>query len=215
MTGCWHNLCRKFTGRLARACRGGCTVHRVLLWCRRAADREPAARRGSHRRLLDDGEVIGEVVRTRTGVKPVFVSVGHRVSLPTARRWVLRLAPRYRLPETTRAAHAEVNRLRLFAAAPVWQQRAGCYPVDVPRLSSFFGIVVYMYYDDHAPPHFHVLYEGEEAVFGLDGTLRAGRLPRRAVRLIEEWAEAHRGELEENWKRAQQQLPLEAIAPLR
>lgn len=77
--------------------------------------REPGHRRGSHRRILDGEEVIGEVVRTRDGVKPVFVSTGHRVSIPTARRWVLRLAPRYRLPETTRAAHNEVNRLRRAA----------------------------------------------------------------------------------------------------
>lgn len=74
--------------------------------------REPGARRGCHARLRLAGETIGEAVRTRTGVRPVFVSVGHRVSLSTSRRWVLRLARRYRLPETTRAAHAEVNRLR-------------------------------------------------------------------------------------------------------
>lgn len=73
---------------------------------------EPAVRRGSHRQVVDEGEVIGEVVRTRHGVEPVFSSVGHRVSLRTARRWIVHLAPRYRLPETTRAAHREVNRLR-------------------------------------------------------------------------------------------------------
>jgi deoxyribonuclease V len=74
--------------------------------------REPGARRGCHTRLRADGETIGEAVRTRDGVKPVFVSVGHRVSLETARRWVLDLARGTRLPETTRAAHREVNRLR-------------------------------------------------------------------------------------------------------
>jgi len=50
------------------------------------------------------GEAIGAVVRTRTGVRPVYVSVGHRVSLETAVDLTLRLAPRYRLPETTRRA---------------------------------------------------------------------------------------------------------------
>lgn len=74
--------------------------------------REPGPRRGAHVPLRDDGERIGEVLRTRTGVKPVYVSVGHRVSLATARRWVLRLASRYRIPEPIRAAHREVNRLR-------------------------------------------------------------------------------------------------------
>jgi len=74
--------------------------------------REPGSRRGAHVALRDAGERIGEVVRTQAGVAPVYVSVGHRVSLPTARRLVLRFAPRFRLPEPTRAAHAEVNRLR-------------------------------------------------------------------------------------------------------
>lgn len=74
--------------------------------------REPAARRGSHAPLVHDGEVVGEALRTRAGVAPVYVSIGHRVSLATARDWVLRLAPRWRLPEPARAAHAAVNRLR-------------------------------------------------------------------------------------------------------
>ncbi|MEV6284907.1 deoxyribonuclease V [Kribbella sp. NPDC051770] len=65
---------------------------------------EPAAARGSVSQLLLDGDVVGQVVRTQHGVKPVFVSVGHRVSLETAVARVLELSPRYRLPETTRAA---------------------------------------------------------------------------------------------------------------
>jgi deoxyribonuclease V len=67
--------------------------------------REPAARRGSRASLLDRGEVVGAVLRTRTGVKPLFVSIGHRVSLETAIRVVLACTTRYRLPETTRWAH--------------------------------------------------------------------------------------------------------------
>ncbi|MHC4416669.1 MAG: deoxyribonuclease V [Planctomycetota bacterium] len=77
--------------------------------------RMPGPRRRCHRRLVDRGEVVGEVVRTRGGVKPVFVSVGHRVSLPTARRWVLQLARPFRLPEPIRAAHHVVNELRRAA----------------------------------------------------------------------------------------------------
>jgi len=88
----------------------GCAKSRLV-----GTHREPAQRRGSHVALRDGGETIGEVVRTRAGAKPVFVSPGHRVSLATARRWVLRLAPRYRLPEPVRAAHDEVNRLRRAA----------------------------------------------------------------------------------------------------
>ncbi len=65
---------------------------------------ELAQERGSTAELVDGGEVVGAAVRTQDGVKPVYVSVGHRVSLQTAIDHVLRLAPRYRLPETTRLA---------------------------------------------------------------------------------------------------------------
>lgn len=64
----------------------------------------PAAERGSCSELVLDGEVVGTVVRTQKAVKPVFVSVGHRVDLATAVAHTLRLSPKYRLPETTRAA---------------------------------------------------------------------------------------------------------------
>ncbi|MGW1345495.1 deoxyribonuclease V [Kribbella sp. NPDC002412] len=60
--------------------------------------------RGSVADLIVDNQVVGAVVRTQDGVKPMYVSIGHRVSLRTAVRHVLHLAPRYRLPETTRAA---------------------------------------------------------------------------------------------------------------
>ncbi len=76
---------------------------------------EPGAERGKHSPLKDINEVIGSVLRTRSGIRPVFVSVGHRVSLEMAREIVLRLTLRYRLPETTRRAHFLVNDLRLKA----------------------------------------------------------------------------------------------------
>lgn len=60
--------------------------------------------RGSWQPLIDKGETIGAVLRTRTGVKPLYISSGHRVSLPTAIDYVLRCTPKYRLPETTRIA---------------------------------------------------------------------------------------------------------------
>ncbi|MCX7593193.1 MAG: deoxyribonuclease V [Fischerella sp.] len=60
--------------------------------------------RGSWQPLRYKGETIGAVLRTRTGVKPVYVSTGHRISLTTAIDYVLRCTPKYRLPETTRIA---------------------------------------------------------------------------------------------------------------
>ncbi|MDZ7958854.1 MAG: deoxyribonuclease V [Aulosira sp. DedQUE10] len=60
--------------------------------------------KGSWQPLIHKGETIGAVLRTRTGVKPLYISSGHRVSLPTAIDYVLRCTPKYRLPETTRIA---------------------------------------------------------------------------------------------------------------
>jgi deoxyribonuclease V len=56
--------------------------------------------------LRDEGETIGAVVRSRTAVRPLYVSVGHRISLPTAIEYAMACTTRYRLPETTRRAHA-------------------------------------------------------------------------------------------------------------
>ncbi|HID88309.1 MAG TPA: deoxyribonuclease V [Anaerolineae bacterium] len=66
---------------------------------------EPPLERGGWVPLFDGEKVIGAVLRTRTGVHPVYVSVGHRVDLESAVEWVLRCCTRYRLPEPTRWAH--------------------------------------------------------------------------------------------------------------
>lgn len=79
--------------------------------------REPAERKGSHTRLVDDGEVIGCCVRTRDGVRPVYVSVGHRISLATAVRLTLRCCRRYRLPEPIREAHMRAGAAAVHAAS--------------------------------------------------------------------------------------------------
>jgi deoxyribonuclease V len=67
--------------------------------------KEPGLERGSRVPLMDKGETVGSVVRTRTGVKPVFVSLGHRLDLQTSVDYVLACCRGYRLPETTRRAH--------------------------------------------------------------------------------------------------------------
>jgi len=60
--------------------------------------------RGAHVPLMDKGEQIGVVLRSRAGTKPLYISVGHRISLPTAIQYVMGCLTKYRLPETTRAA---------------------------------------------------------------------------------------------------------------
>lgn len=72
----------------------------------------PGAARGSVSDLTDAGELIGAAVRTREGTEPVFVSVGHRISLARAVATVLACTAGYRIPEPARRAHALVNRLR-------------------------------------------------------------------------------------------------------
>ncbi|MFJ5096393.1 endonuclease V [Streptomyces sp. NPDC088557] len=71
---------------------------------------QPGPARGESAPLLADGEEVGRALRTRAGVKPVFVSEGHRISLANACAQTLHLTPRYRLPETTRHADALCRR---------------------------------------------------------------------------------------------------------
>ncbi|MEU2508686.1 endonuclease V [Streptomyces sp. NPDC007863] len=71
---------------------------------------QPGAARGDFAPLLAEGEEVGRALRTRRGVKPVFVSVGHRISLDNACAHALALSPRYRVPETTRHADALCRR---------------------------------------------------------------------------------------------------------
>jgi len=85
----------------------------------------------------------------------------------------------------------------------------------VPRLSEFYGIVVYMYFADHNPPHFHAIYGEDEAVVTIsDGSVIAGGLPRTASRLVEQWRIERRAQLAANWELAQVPTTLNTIEPL-
>jgi hypothetical protein len=85
----------------------------------------------------------------------------------------------------------------------------------MPELSRFFGIVIVMFYNDHAPPHFHARYGSYRAIIAVeDLSVLEGRLPPRALGLVTEWATLHRGELRQSWLLAQAHAPLRAIAPL-
>ncbi len=94
--------------RFGLACHIGVIIDKPSIGCGKSRligeHREPAGSRGSTSTLKHDGQVIGQVLRTRDGVKPVYVSVGHRITLTDATRIVLRCATRYRVPEPTRLA---------------------------------------------------------------------------------------------------------------
>ncbi|MFH1169274.1 MAG: deoxyribonuclease V [Chloroflexota bacterium] len=78
----------------------GCAKSRLC-----GSHEEPGGEAGSYAELKDKGEVIGVALRTRDGVKPIYVSTGHMISLESAIEWVLRCCRGYRLPEPTRLAH--------------------------------------------------------------------------------------------------------------
>jgi Domain of unknown function (DUF4160) len=85
----------------------------------------------------------------------------------------------------------------------------------MPRESHFYGISIYIYYRDHAPPHFHAIYGEHEALFEIStGTAMTGQLPRRARQLVEEWAVSHRAELQLDWDLAAASQPLLPVPPL-
>jgi hypothetical protein len=85
----------------------------------------------------------------------------------------------------------------------------------MPTISRFFGVVISMYHDDHAPPHFHARYSGAKASIAINTrAIIDGSLPPRALGLVAEWASKHQDELMANWERARAHLPLLPIAPL-
>lgn len=84
----------------------------------------------------------------------------------------------------------------------------------MPVISRFFGVVIFMNWRDHAPPHFHAKYGDEEVVVGIETGEVTGTMSRRAVAMVQEWREAHRAELLANWALAEQRRPLNRIPPL-
>jgi hypothetical protein len=85
----------------------------------------------------------------------------------------------------------------------------------MPTISAFYGILIRMFYNDHAPPHFHARYGEFEATIDL-GTLEViqGQLPGRGLSLVQEWAMIHKEELIEDWRLCRENTPPAKIDPL-
>lgn len=102
--------------RFGLACHGGLLVDLPAVGCAKSllvGEHEPPGReKGARADVRHEGEVVGKAVRTRSGVRPVYVSVGHRIDLDTAVELVLSVSPRYRVPEPVRRADALAGRLR-------------------------------------------------------------------------------------------------------
>lgn len=85
----------------------------------------------------------------------------------------------------------------------------------MPILSTFFGILIKMFHDDHNPPHFHAEYGEHRAIVEIgSGKVLAGRLPKRVHQLVEEWRHLHVGELRDAWRDAQSARQPRRIRPL-
>jgi hypothetical protein len=85
----------------------------------------------------------------------------------------------------------------------------------MPTISRFYGIVIAMYFGDHPPPHFHAWFSGHRGRIAIaSGEPIDGDLPPRALRLIKEWCEMRRRQLDANWQRAEAETPLKPIGPL-
>ena len=86
----------------------------------------------------------------------------------------------------------------------------------MPRISSFYGIVIWMYWNDHNPPHFHATYGDFEILIRItDLSIYSGSLPSRAFGLVMEWASLHQNELMENWVLLKEGMSVKKIEPLK
>ena len=85
----------------------------------------------------------------------------------------------------------------------------------MPEICRFYGIIIYMYIDDHNPPHFHVWYDGYEAIITIEDGIVTGSLPRRALKLVYEWLDLNHEELMENWHLLSNNEAAKKKAPLK
>jgi hypothetical protein len=82
----------------------------------------------------------------------------------------------------------------------------------MPTIAQFYGITIQMFWNEHPPPHFHARYGRAKAIFRIpDAKVIAGELPPTAIRLVREWALAHRAELEHNWRLGVSRNPMEKV----
>ncbi len=85
----------------------------------------------------------------------------------------------------------------------------------MPIISRFFGILIFMFWREHNPPHFHAKYAEDEIVIEIEtGKINGGSMLRRALALVQEWRELHKDELMQDWKLAEQKKALFPIKPL-
>ncbi len=85
----------------------------------------------------------------------------------------------------------------------------------MPVISRFLGVAIYMYWNDHNPPHFHAVWNEHEAIIAIDSAkVIAGEMPPNKLKYIENWCKINKLLLMENWELARQEKPLKKIEGL-
>lgn len=157
------------------------------------------------------GREVDRCLAGDTGVGcPVHDLFGLRVDQPLV--FVVRLVGQCvaNLLQVEVAQVQHQGRLDLFVPSRIGYRQV------MPRISAFYGIVIYMYWNekDHPVAHFHAYHAGRRASVSMDGEVLAGRLEPRALQFVREWAKLRQDEILANWERARRNEPLHGIEPL-
>jgi hypothetical protein len=84
----------------------------------------------------------------------------------------------------------------------------------MPEICTFYGLLIFMNYHEHNPPHLHVRYQDQEIIVEIQTGIVQGKMSKRALKMIFEWYEQHIDELQMNWDLAEERKPLKRIEPL-
>jgi hypothetical protein len=85
----------------------------------------------------------------------------------------------------------------------------------MPEISRFYGLFIFMNYNDHNPPHFHAWYGEYKITVTIENGIVEGKMPKRALNIVFDWMELHKDELMQNWENARTGKTLNKIEPLR
>ena len=106
------------------------------------------------------------------------------------------------------------RRIQALGGGRLFKSRLLVYNFEMPEISRFLRIVLTMFYNEHAPAHFHAVYDKSAVTISIRDEQVTGEFPVRQLRLVLEWTRVHKNELLENWRLAQQRKPLKPIAPM-
>lgn len=84
----------------------------------------------------------------------------------------------------------------------------------MPIISRFFGIIIYMFWREHQPPHFHAKYGDDEVIVEIETGKVTGYISQRVLNMVQEWRVLHKDEVIADWNLAEQNKPLKGIQPL-